>query len=152
MTQVPTGRLVLDAAGDLYGLTALSPYNTTAAAPLGELWELPAGSATVTVLNRFTTAAPASLTADAAGDLFGVTDTPDGYSGAVFEYPADHSGLTTIPLGGQTDVGYHLAADAAGNVFGERRAASHSGYTSYDLYEIAHGAATPTTLTTVTTA
>ncbi len=152
--QVPTGRLVLDAAGNLYGLTNRYPISTTQAnATLGILWELPAGSGTVKALATFTaaTGVPTSLTTDTAGDLFGTANSTDGENGAVFVYPAGGAGgLTTVPIGGPGDEGYHLVADAAGNVFGER-ATSHS-YATFDVYEIPHGATAATAATTLATA
>ena len=84
----PTGHLILDAAGDLFG-TAYASYPESGQSGQGLIWEVVAGSGTVTAIAR--TAAPnqtvQSLTRDAAGDLFGTVDDAAADTGPVQRRP-----------------------------------------------------------------
>jgi hypothetical protein len=155
----PYGHIVVDAAGDVFGLTE------GGAAP-GNLWERFAGSSTVVNLDGFTGYAsqPDSLTVDAAGDLFGTAiDTaidPDydvnrtGSGTVLFEYPADGSGERLLTLPG-TAMG-PVVSDAAGDLFGlngtglDPETAAPSGYAVYEVSAAAIAAATAAAPATVT--
>ena len=115
----PTGRLVRDAAGDLFGLTAANG----GPGAVGVLWELPAGAATPLVLHRFDNPyAPASLSADAAGNLYGSALTIGGGS-VWWQYPADGSGFRQLTPTGGPDASTLVEADPAGDLFGVTSAA-----------------------------
>jgi uncharacterized repeat protein (TIGR01451 family) len=148
----PTGSLVVDAAGDVFGVTQ---FVETGTIPFGEdstqgtLWELPANMGTVDVLARFTKpqTAPTSLTSDAAGDLFGTVGNLLGAGSSVFEYPADETGLVTVPLG----AGEYCAAvvaDSAGDVYGTM-ASSADPTGPFSLFKVAHGSTFATIVATV---
>ncbi len=121
----PEGGLVMDAAGDLFGVTTVGGLSDGMLSS-GTVFELPAGSHTVESPAVFVGANgnfPASgLVSDAAGDLFGVTQGTGGYSlGSVFEMAAGTDKLTTLANfyganGAFADTA--LTVDAAGDVFG----------------------------------
>jgi hypothetical protein len=149
----PYGQLVVDAAGDVFGVTQF--VSTSGDLPFGQdytqgtLWELPAGFNVVDVLARFykPQTAPRSLTIDADGNLYGVVDSLIGAGSSIFEYPADETGTVTTSLG----AGESCAAavvDSAGNVFGTL-AASDDPTGPFSLFELKHGASAPTVLATV---
>ena len=145
--QTPRAHLVLDAAGDLFGVSHFS--SDFHAVGNDMLWELPAGSGLIQPLAAFPAAdgVPTSLVRDAAGNLFGTVDTADTsqgdtqYNGAVFEYPADGSGLVTTSLGNPFAATYAVAADAAGDLFGigSNYGSDYDADDEFQLYEVAHG-------------
>ncbi len=161
----PKGGLLADPAGDLFGTT-----NAGGADGDGTVFEIAntiTGYATTpTTLATFTGpdtgAQPfGSLITDAAGDLFGVTETggADG-DGTVFEIANTATGYAATPItlltfngaGNGAIPGATLIADAAGDLFGstESGGADHDG-TVFELAKTATGyAATPTTLVTFT--
>jgi len=81
----PSGNLVLDATGNIYGTTVYGGTDTTCTYGCGTVFELSpngGGSWTKTMLHSFQYysdgAFPAGLTVDATGNLFGVTTSGDG--------------------------------------------------------------------------
>jgi hypothetical protein len=150
--ETPTGQMIVDGAGDVFGVTQ---FQSTGEIPLGEdytqgtLWELPARFGVVDVLARFyrPETAPRSLTIDKAGNLYGVVDSLLGQGSSVFEYPADETGVVTVSLG----VGTYAAAvvsDPAGDIFGTL-ASSGDPAGAFSLFEVKHGGTSPTILATV---
>ncbi len=135
------GRIVLDAKGDLFGLTA-----GAGAGSVTTLWELPAGRPAPVVVYRFTDPVyGGSLSADAAGDLFGEADVLG--SGAVlFQVPAGGSNLRVLTR--PAVLSGPVVSDPGGDLFGfESTPASGFAHGYYDdLYEVpaaAVAAATP---------
>jgi uncharacterized repeat protein (TIGR03803 family)/autotransporter-associated beta strand protein len=117
----PEGGLIADAEGDLYGTTCYGgAYNE------GTVFELAAGTHATTTLFSFNGSNGAqpegSLTADAAGDLYGTTCYGGAYNGGtVFELiPGTHAFATLLTLncdsGCNPEAG--VIADAAGNLYG----------------------------------
>jgi uncharacterized repeat protein (TIGR03803 family) len=101
----PTGNLVFDAAGNLYGTTELGGGSGCGGSGCGAAWKLarnPKGTWTVSILHAFTGAdgsAPfaAGLIFDAAGNLYGTTSqggsTACHYGcGVVFKLSATRTG------------------------------------------------------------
>jgi hypothetical protein len=127
----PAGHLVVDAAGDLFGLTLPS------ASVGGSLWELKAGGSSITTLVRFGAAVsnPGDLTSDAAGDLFWSADDATQAAGGedrLYEYPADGSGVQVV-LAGDADAG-PIASDSAGDLFGlDETGADTISYTAFEV-------------------
>ncbi len=148
----PYGQMVLDSAGDVFGVTR---FVATGEIPLGQdytqgvLWELPAGFGVVDVLARFykPETLPRSLTVDGSGNLYGVVDSLLGDGSSVFEYPADETGLTTVSLGAGTYAS-SIVADKAEDVFGTL-ASSDDPSGPFSLFEVAHGGTSPKMLATV---
>ena len=91
---------------------------------------------------------PASLIADPAGDLFGVTEGDTGADkGAVFEIPAGTSTLHIIHTfagGAEGSQPNSLVIDTHGNLFGTTLSEGASGHGT--LFEIPHGTTTLQTL------
>jgi len=115
----PAAAPVLDAQGNLFGTTQEGGANGQ-----GTVFELPAGSGTITTLASFNVASnlyPFSLVRDAQGNLFGTT-TGGGANGqgTVFELPAGSGTITTlVSFNGANGTGpAFLALDAQGNLFG----------------------------------
>jgi hypothetical protein len=155
----PAGALIADAAGDLFGTTYEGGANGYGA--VFEIVKTKGGYADAPItLVSFTNADGAdpygSLTADAAGDLFGTTEAggADG-KGTAFELTKSNSGYadapTTLvsfgvqeygaaPLGG-------LIADAAGDLFGTCYEGGDSGDgTVFEIAKTQGGYAAPTIL------
>ena len=145
--QQPAGHVVLDPAGNLFGLSR-DPLVVNASDSL--LWELPAGADALTVVARFTAAqgVPTSLARDPSGNLYGTLDTVDSYynrpfrNGSVFMLPAGSSTPTIVPLGDYYTYSFALAADAAGNLFGVKVDGPNP--TEMHVYEVAAGTTTVT--------
>ena len=122
----PTGALLADAAGDLFGTTQFG-----GAFDAGTVFELePNGSGyTLTTLYSFSGGADglepeSGVSADARGDLFGTTSAGGAFGdGTVFEIATGPAGYSFFPLfsfngadGSVPESG--LIVDAAGDVFG----------------------------------
>jgi uncharacterized repeat protein (TIGR03803 family) len=145
----PRGALVRDSTGNLFGTTAYGgPAND------GIVFELPAGSGTITPLATFNGANGATpyagLIIDSSGNLFGATTAGGLYDdGTVFEVVKGSGTITTLgvfngvngsfPQGG-------LIEDSVGNLFGT----TLNGGPTDDgtVFEIANGTTTITTLAT----
>jgi len=128
----PTGALVIDAAGNLYGMAAAGGAGSNR----GVVFELAAGTRALSVLHEFdfaTGAVPGpSLTIDAAGNLYGTTrigGSGPGAGGTVFEIAAGTHAYSVLHSFGAND-GTHSdggfgaiprnapIVDADGNLFG----------------------------------
>ena len=146
----PAAAPVLDAQGNLFGTTQEGGANGQ-----GTVFELPAGSRTLTTLASFKDANGPNAQGgknislvDAQGNLFGTTDVnvPIANNGTVFELVAGSSTITTLapftlapgsgPNGG-------LVRDAQGNLFGTTFSGGPSG--NGTVFELAAGSGTITT-------
>ena len=140
------GRLVTDAAGDVFGLLNGSGGTT--------IFELAAGSfgyQPLTTLNASTVGSDAtSLTIDAAGDLFGsalIYGTTTG--GTIFELPSGGSSVVVLaPLSADTgsDVAETLTLDTAGNLYGATTAGTADAHGA--VIELPAGASAVATVAT----
>jgi uncharacterized repeat protein (TIGR03803 family) len=136
----PTGGLVMDGAGDLYGTTRIG--GASQAGVVFELSPSQGGGYTETILYSFTGdlsgpldgAQPeAGLLRDTEGNLYGTTSTSSsnsGYYGAVFKLTPGASGYTettlhtfSAGLDGVAPAGA-LIMDSAGNLYGTTRLGS----------------------------
>ena len=145
----PAAGLVRDAQGDLFGTTAHG-----GAFDRGTVFELAAGSSTITALASFSGANGANpisgLVRDAQGDLFGTTNR-GGTNGAgtVFELAAGSSTITALASfnganGANPAAG--LVRDAQGNLFGTTNGGGSTGSNNGTVFELAAGSSTITTL------
>jgi uncharacterized repeat protein (TIGR03803 family) len=143
----PAVPLVVDSAGDLFGVTAYTTYT------YGTVFEIPQGSNTFTPLASFTNNAlgtnPNALAIDASGNLFGTTSGGgSNNSGVVFELARGSTTIATLASLGPTNYGPGqygaVVLDANDDVFG----VTESGGTAYDgsIFELARGSAAITTL------
>jgi uncharacterized repeat protein (TIGR03803 family) len=117
--------LIADASGNLYGTTeegGPGPINTAT----GTVFEIPAGTHTLSTFATFTTsigAFPAGgVIADAAGNFYGTTLQGGANGvGTVFKVAADTHAISTLATFNTGNGGYPVAgliADAAGNLYG----------------------------------
>ena len=123
---VPFGGLMADAAGDLFGTT--EGYGANVPGTAFEIPKTTGGHAnTPTVLASFNSTPQTGLTADATGNLFGMTTYGGANrSGMVFEIAKTGSGYASTPaiLGsfngadGAYPFSEHLIIDATGDLFG----------------------------------
>lgn len=162
---VPTGVLIADAAGNLYGETSYSQSSFTNGGTVFELPKTASGFGTAIVLAQFTlpatrngptpngTGPAGGLVMDAAGNLFGVTVAGGKYGGGtVFEiahtatgydpvrvlasFQLGADGNTTIPNG-------RLVFDSAGNLFGTTATGgTHGDGAVFELFKTATGYST----------
>jgi uncharacterized repeat protein (TIGR03803 family) len=154
----PDCGLIFDATGDLFGTTAYG--GPAGVGTVFELADTGSGYAGVpTTLASFTGAngkTPAGgLVADAAGDLFGVTEFQSGGGGTVFEIVKTSDGYASTPTtlvsftGGDGKLpSGGLIADAAGDLFGVTRGGGSSSYgTVFEIIKTPEGyASKPTAL------
>lgn len=114
----PTGPLVRDAAGNLFGVTSDGGAHWQ-----GTIFELPAGSDTIRVLYTFDQSGSVvhhaeSLAIDASGNLYGAMAADD--SASVFRLSPDGTFTVLATRTGDFidgDPGTGVAVDGAGNVF-----------------------------------
>jgi hypothetical protein len=158
---VPQGQLVIDRQGNLFGTAIMGgPTDHTGYADFGDVWEIPAGTNTLSVLVGFDGTngcyPRGGLIMDAAGNLFGTTSedsggnlyvnpgVPTNGNGTVFEISAGTGTLTTLATfdasTGQRPEG-ELALDANGNLFGltTQGGTAHAG----NLFEVTGSGAAP---------
>jgi CSLREA domain-containing protein len=117
----PYGGLTTDAAGDMFGTTMSGGVNSD-----GTVFEIPAGTTTVTTLATFNgtngSFPEATLTLDASGNLFGTTEGGGTYGdGTVFEIQAGTTTITTLAsFNGTTGNSptTPVTLDSSGNIFG----------------------------------
>ena len=158
----PTGSLLVDAAGNLFGTTtAGGAGGVNGSGTVFEIAKTSSGYAsTPTTLVSFNGTNPrgpeAGLIADAAGNLFGTTIDGGAYNvGTVFEIAKTGGGYASAPttlVSFNTTDGWEpfggLIADAAGDLFGT--ATGGGAYGDGTVFEIAKTAggyaSTPTTL------
>jgi len=134
----PSGSLVMDAAGNLYGTAAGGGADNQ-----GVVFELPKGSSTLTTIASFNGGngcyPQAGLTIDASGNLYGTTTSSGSNSsnqGIVFEVP--HGGNTIFVLAAPNIVGNSgVAVDGAGNLYGTTD--NSFGNTADSVFEIVKG-------------
>ena len=143
----PSGGVVLDSAGNLYGTTSSggSSYD-------GTVFEVAAGSNTITALASFdytnSGAYPSGVVLDEAGNLYGTTSSGGSSNyGTVFEIVAGSNTLTALASfdfsnGGEYPSGVVL--DSAGNLYGTTQYGGSNG--DGTVFEIAAGSNTVTTL------
>ncbi|MGA8837068.1 MAG: choice-of-anchor tandem repeat GloVer-containing protein [Candidatus Sulfotelmatobacter sp.] len=128
----PSGSVVLDSQGNLYGATYLG-YGGDGSNTRGGVYELSPQSGTwkLTLLYNFTTASASQfpnsrLTLDSSGNLYGTTQGGKALYGTVYEVsPASGGTWTEQTLhtftAGKNDGGYtngNLVFDASGNLYG----------------------------------
>ena len=148
----PYGNVAVDANGNVYGTT--SSGSTTSSSAYGEVFEVAAGSGTLTDLGDFGVGGNpgrhpvAGVTRDAAGDLFGTTSSGSIAGGTIWEIPAGGT-LTTIAsfLGGGPSGNNCLAGvtlDSSGNLYGTTQIGGVN--TDGEVWELPHGSDTVLTL------
>ena len=161
----PLGGLLMDSSGNLYGTTS---SGTTVQGSVFELAKtgLSSYSPTLTILDTFTgtngSNAQAPLTADATGDIFGVTRTGGANGdGVVFEIPniagsfAGGQTLYDFTNGADGSQPYNgVVLDAAGDLFGTTSVGGGSGKngTVFEMTNLGEGYSPPTTLYAFSTA
>ena len=147
----PTGRLTIDAEGDLFGTTETGGANGD-----GTVFEIAKSTGALTTLASFTGSNGAlperGVTIDAAGDLFGTTyDGGADNDGIVFEVVKSTGALLTLATfkgaNGANPLS-DLVVDAAGDLFGttELGGADNGG----TVFEIAKSTGLLSTLATFT--
>ncbi len=146
----PTGKLVADANGNLFGETTAGSGTGSGN---GTLFELAAGASSITTLATFTTGTTGTgytplggLIIDAAGNLFGTTGAGGANSkGTVFELANSASGysnavtvLASLSSGLRIDGTYNspLAVDSAGNLYGSTFGTLNSSTDPGTIYEV----------------
>ena len=128
--QYPQGGPVLDSSGNLYGVTYAGGADGD-----GTVYELAAGSSTITTLASFNgangSAPQAGLLVDSDGNLFGTTTGGGANSdGTVFEIAAGTSTITTLLSFNGTNGNQSLASligDSSGNLYGVTTAGGANG-------------------------
>ena len=146
----PTGKLVADANGNLFGETTAGSGTGSGN---GTLFELAAGASSISTLATFTTGTTGTgytplggLIIDAAGNLFGTTGAGGANGkGTVFELANSASGysnavtvLASLSSGLRIDGTYNspLAVDSAGNLYGSTFGTLNSSTDPGTLYEV----------------
>ena len=119
----PSGSLVMDGAGNLYGTTAVGGTNND-----GTIFELAHGSSTITTLASFGgnsgQNSHGGLAIDSTGNLYGTTPGNTVFpitNGTVFELPYGSSTITTLTTFGGANGSYPEAVpilDGHGNLYG----------------------------------
>jgi uncharacterized repeat protein (TIGR03803 family) len=154
----PEADLIFDVAGDLFGTTAYG--GTAGEGTVFEITKVASVYASApTTLASFTGANGKTplggLIADAAGDLFGVTEFKGDRDGTVFEIVKTADGYASAPTTLAEFAGADgkwpsggLIADAAGDLFGTTHEGGGIGYGSvFEISKTPDGyATTPTTL------
>jgi uncharacterized repeat protein (TIGR03803 family) len=144
----PERDLVEDSSGNLFGTTLNGGTSNN-----GTVFEVKAGSGTVTTLASFNGANGATpycnLVEDSGGNLFGTTSYGGTSNvGTVFEIAAGSGTITTLATFNGTN-GSHpggLIEDSSGNLFGTAYQGGTSG--NGTVFELAAGSGTITTLAT----
>jgi uncharacterized repeat protein (TIGR03803 family) len=121
----PSGGVVIDTAGNLYGATQAGAAQNGFGVSNGEVFEVAAGTHAFSILANFNTAnsaGPGALIVDGKGDLYGTTNSGGtGSDGTVFEVAAGTHTISTLANFSYTNGDFPtagLVADAAGNLYG----------------------------------
>jgi uncharacterized repeat protein (TIGR03803 family) len=160
----PTAGLILDGAGNLYGVTQYGGSGCTTAyiTGCGTVFEMPAHSQSEVILHSFSAgdgwAPDGGLISDSLGDLYGTTSSGSclngfGGCGTVFEIAAGtrkETLLHTFARGGDIDGSPkgRLIMDRSGNVYGTTWMANLQSHISGTLFEIVAGTREPKILHT----
>ncbi|HET6250870.1 MAG TPA: choice-of-anchor tandem repeat GloVer-containing protein [Tepidisphaeraceae bacterium] len=143
----PYSTPVLSSTGNLFGTATIGGV-----ANEGTVYELPAGSSTISTVASFTGANGSDpyggLAIDSSGNLFGTTATGGAYGdGTVFEIAGGSGVITTLAsfngVNGSTPHG-SVTLDANGNLFGTTTAGGTSG--DGTIFEVARGTGAITTI------
>jgi uncharacterized repeat protein (TIGR03803 family) len=143
----PSGDVVVDAAGDVFGTTDEGGSSTAAA---GTAFDVVSGSGVVTALGSFGGSfgnSPNGIALDTAGDFFGATGAggpSPSSAGEIFEAPHGTAALTTAFNSANGSSPQAIVADAAGDLFGTT--ADDGPNASGTVFEISHATGTLTTL------
>jgi uncharacterized repeat protein (TIGR03803 family) len=149
----PEADMVMDSSGNLYGTTRYGgPGSTGGPSGYGTVFEVAAGSGTITTLASFNgTNGGGPLTGllmDSSGNLFGATTTGGASNdGTVFEVVHGSGAITTLASfggGNETEPVGNLLMDGMGNLYGTTVGASDSGDGA--VFELAAGSSSITTL------
>jgi uncharacterized repeat protein (TIGR03803 family) len=147
----PEAGVTTDAVGDVFGTTMSGGVNND-----GTVFEIPAGTTTVTTLATFNgingSAPEATLTLDASGNLFGTTEGGGTYGdGTVFEIKAGTTTISTLAsFNGTTgnSPSTPVTLDASGNLYGLSTEGGSGGGT---VFEVKAGTNVITVLANLTT-
>jgi uncharacterized repeat protein (TIGR03803 family) len=142
----PSSRVTLDAQGDIFGTA-----NGGGSGDVGAVWEIAAGTNTITPLASFqgtNGSTPQAETMDSQGNLYGVTVTGGtANKGTVWELVKGASTITTLAsftgANGANPYGT-VTVDSQGNAFGTTSVGGSNG--SGTVWEIVKGRGTITTL------
>ncbi len=142
----PSGALVMDSSGNLYGTAAGGSSGD------GLVYELVQGSGTITTLASFNGSDGAGLCdgliLDGSGNLYGTTSAGDASNdGTVFELAKGSGTITMLASFNGTDgqnPATGLSMDSSGNLYGTTEYGSASG--DGTVFEVARGSGTITTL------
>jgi uncharacterized repeat protein (TIGR03803 family) len=139
--------LLMDSSGNLYGTTPLGGTLSGG----GDVFEVAAGSGSVTALASFNGAngafPTAGLVMDASGNLYGTTISNGASRGTVFELPKGSGAVITLAgfdgtNGSNPDS--PLIRDSSGNLYGTTCGGGANG--DGTIFELANGSGTITTL------
>jgi uncharacterized repeat protein (TIGR03803 family) len=142
---LPEGSPVMDSSGNIWGTTDLGGTNN-----LGTVWELPAGSSTITTIASFSSTTggnpQSAVVMDSNGNLFGTTTTGGANSdGTVWELAAGASAITRLTSFTTAPMSFsELSLDSSGNLYGTTLHGGTNG--DGTIFEIAAGTSTLTTL------
>ena len=160
-SDVPSGRLAIDAAGNLFGTLA---GTQSSGGNGGRVYEVAAGTRAVSTVYTFPSVYPAAqstgvvpggLTIDPAGNLFGTTEYGGpGGGGTVFELSAGaHAFSVLATFAGTNGSGtpYRSAPvlDAAGNLYGTTVQSGPDAADQGTVYELPAGSHTIVTLAAI---
>ncbi len=154
----PTGVLVFDGAGNIYGTTAVGgQLDCDPSSGCGVVYKLAVATGwTQSILHAFTGGndgeRPYGLIFDQAGNLYGATEFQGGYAGTVFELTPAGSGWTNKTLysfqseGDGIEPMAGVVFDPAGNLYGTTTAGGYDQAGTVFMLTPAYGSWTETVL------